>query len=122
MSILDQSRGLAHIQGMPPGGQPILPPHPLEGPPNSDVLLALLARNKALEGEFSDALRTCLDMFRYLVLSLRLKGGFRIMGCCIGIIKLSDWFVVSIEAHKKLSNNLLFDYKLFLKSANSRFR
>lgn len=51
MSILDQSRGLAHIQGMPPGGQPILPPHPLEGPPNSDVLLALLARNKALEGK-----------------------------------------------------------------------
>lgn len=67
MSILDQSRGLAHIQGMPPGGQPIMPPHPLEGPPNSDVLLALLARNKALEGEF--LVTECFIINRGLVCS-----------------------------------------------------
>lgn len=60
MSILDQSRGIPHIQGMPPGGQPLIPPHPLEAPPNSDVLLALLARNKALEGK----------LFYYLYLAL----------------------------------------------------
>lgn len=51
MSILDQSRGLPHLPGLPPGGPPMIPPHPMEGPPSSDVLLALLARNKALEGE-----------------------------------------------------------------------
>lgn len=50
MSILDQSRALPHIAGMPPGSQPIMPPHAMDGPPNSEVLLALLARNKALEG------------------------------------------------------------------------
>ncbi|KAG5884667.1 hypothetical protein JTB14_033205 [Gonioctena quinquepunctata] len=51
MSILDQSRALPLIQGMPPVSQPMMPPHNIDGPPNSDVLLALLARNKALEGE-----------------------------------------------------------------------
>ncbi|XP_057651181.1 LIM/homeobox protein Lhx3 isoform X1 [Diorhabda carinulata] len=49
MSILDQSRTLAHIQGLPPVTQSMMPPHSMDGPPNSDVLLALLARNKALE-------------------------------------------------------------------------
>lgn len=51
MSILDQTRALPHIAGMPPGSQPIMPPHAMDGPPNSEVLLALLARNKALEGK-----------------------------------------------------------------------
>ncbi|XP_050500863.1 LIM/homeobox protein Lhx3 isoform X1 [Diabrotica virgifera virgifera] len=49
MSILDQSRTLPHIPGLPPVSQPMMPPHAMDGPPNSDVLLALLARNKALE-------------------------------------------------------------------------
>lgn len=51
MSMLEQSRALSHVQGLPPGAPPMLPPHAMEGPPNSDVLLALLARNKALEGK-----------------------------------------------------------------------
>lgn len=52
MSLLEQARGLSHVQGLPPGASSLIPPHPLEGPPNSDVLLALLARNKSLEGTF----------------------------------------------------------------------
>ncbi|KAK4880248.1 hypothetical protein RN001_008394 [Aquatica leii] len=49
MSLLDQSRALTHVQGLTPSGNQLMVPHPLEGPPNPDVLLALLARNKALE-------------------------------------------------------------------------
>ncbi|KAF5306403.1 hypothetical protein FQA39_LY08912 [Lamprigera yunnana] len=49
MSLLDQSRSLAHVQGLTPNSNQLMVPHPLEGPPNPDVLLALLARNKALE-------------------------------------------------------------------------
>lgn len=54
MSILEQSRALpTHIPSMTPTSQPLLPPHAMvDGPPNSDVLLALLARNKALEGKY----------------------------------------------------------------------
>lgn len=51
MSLLEQSRALTHVQGLASGGSQIMPPHSLEGPPNPDVLLALLARNKALEGK-----------------------------------------------------------------------
>lgn len=50
MSILDQSRTLSHIQGLPPVSQSLVTTHTPEGPPNPEVLLALLARNKALEG------------------------------------------------------------------------
>ncbi|CAH0557851.1 unnamed protein product [Brassicogethes aeneus] len=57
MSILDQARTLPHMQSMPPGSQPLLPPHNIDGSPNSEVLLALLARNKALEGHRSRALK-----------------------------------------------------------------
>lgn len=53
MSLLEQTRAaMAHVPGLgtnPPSQ--LLPPHPLDNaPPNPDVLLALLARNKALEG------------------------------------------------------------------------
>lgn len=51
MSILDQSRSLPHIQGLPPVSQSLVTPHGPDGPPNPEVLLALLARNKALEGK-----------------------------------------------------------------------
>lgn len=51
MSLLEQSRSLVHVQGLPPNAPSLLPPHPMEGAPNSDVLLALLARNKSLEGK-----------------------------------------------------------------------
>lgn len=51
MSILDQSRALSHIQGIPPVSQTLVTAHTPEGPPNPEVLLALLARNKALEGK-----------------------------------------------------------------------
>lgn len=61
MSILDQTRTLPHLQGMPPGSQPLMPPHAMDGPPNSEVLLALLARNKALEG------LTILNLYLYFV-------------------------------------------------------
>lgn len=51
MSLLEQSRALTHVHGLTTGANQIMPPHPLEGPPNPDVLLALLARNKGLEGK-----------------------------------------------------------------------
>lgn len=52
MSLLEQSRAIAHVQGISTGSSSnLLSPHPLDsGPPNPDVLLALLTRNKALEG------------------------------------------------------------------------
>lgn len=52
MSLLEQSRAIAHVQGIPPGApSQLLSPHPLDSSaPNPDVLLALLTRNKALEG------------------------------------------------------------------------
>lgn len=52
MSILDQTRSLPHIPGMPPVSQALVTTHTPDGPPNPEVLLALLARNKALEGKF----------------------------------------------------------------------
>lgn len=48
MSLLESSRGIP--VGLPPGASSMLTSHSLDGTPNSDVLLALLARNKALEG------------------------------------------------------------------------
>ncbi|KAF7269373.1 hypothetical protein GWI33_017624 [Rhynchophorus ferrugineus] len=49
MSILDQTRTtLSHIPGLPPPPG-MMTPHTSDGPPNSEVLLALLARNKTLE-------------------------------------------------------------------------
>lgn len=52
MSLLEQSRAIAHVQGLPTGASSnLLSPHPLDSStPNPDVLLALLTRNKALEG------------------------------------------------------------------------
>lgn len=50
MSLLEQTRGLTVglTQTAPTS---MLSSHGIDGTPNSDVLLALLARNKALEGK-----------------------------------------------------------------------
>lgn len=51
MSLLEQSRAISHVQGLAASTGQILSPHPLDSSaPNPDVLLALLTRNKALEG------------------------------------------------------------------------
>lgn len=56
MSILDQTRTtLPHIPGLPPPTG-LMAPHAPDGPPNSEVLLTLLARNKSLEGKFEYSL------------------------------------------------------------------
>lgn len=61
MSLLEQSRAISHVQGLNTGTTAqILSPHTLDttsnvlmdsSAPNPDVLLALLTRNKALEGK-----------------------------------------------------------------------
>lgn len=55
MSLLEQSRAIGHVQGLPAGApSQLLSPHGLDSSaPNPDVLLALLTRNKALEGTLS---------------------------------------------------------------------